>query len=552
MSESVLMYTLPNGTHVLIRNNSLEGKDIDNVPVMVVEDGVATDEGENSVILPNMHIVNTVTVEAPLEPVQLVETQLPEESRQQDSLLSEPTELEGLDDFAEVVTWYKCRKCSFVAAQLPSLVEHLKSHNIDTKRKSSSAQHSLKGENSEELASTAEIPKDHSTNSGNDSRTEASECLIYLCGQCTHAYSSLDECKQHMMQDHDLILQEENETVTQESSADEAPMTKEKQDVTVIQQTQAKEFLLSIKKKQPECKFVCTKDGCHHKFASAEALAIHLECHMPESRVTGSQQQFRCTECKMMFNRWRGCAMHLWVAHSQDAGLLVCPVCKKYRTAVITRMVAHMQTHGEVRSFHCPDCGKGFKQAAQLRNHRVIHMNRKTDDLPRWYATKQCDICSKTYADSKCLKKHIQAVHSKLRPYVCHVCGHASARRAMLQMHLRQHTGEKPHACPMCAYRTGDHNSLRRHIMRHTGQRPYRCPHCPYTAIQSSSYKNHLSSKHPGQSGVFSCIHCPFKTVNREGFVLHVNDHKNGLLPVAMNGDSEENAESNSAHRIGT
>lgn len=137
----------------------------------------------------------------------------------------------------------------------------------------------------------------------------------------------------------------------------------------------------------------------------------------------------------------------------------------------MVKLLTHMRVHSENREFECPDCGKRFKQSSQLRNHRVMHLDRKSSDVPRWYTSKTCDLCGKTYADSKCLKNHIQAVHSKLRPYVCNVCGHSSARKAMLQLHLRQHTGDKPFNCQLCDYKTGDHNSLRRHMMRHTGKR---------------------------------------------------------------------------------
>ncbi|KAL1129314.1 hypothetical protein AAG570_013843, partial [Ranatra chinensis] len=158
------------------------------------------------------------------------------------------------------------------------------------------------------------------------------------------------------------------------------------------------------------------------------------------------------------------------------------------------------------------------------------------------YTKKECDQCQKTFANSKTLKKHIQAVHSKLKPYVCQVCGHGSATKSMLQVHLRQHTGEKPFSCPTCPFTTGDHNTLRRHRMRHSGERPYQCNYCPYSSIQSTSLRHHLATWHQKDSNgevdtdrgkvegkkqkSYKCKQCFYSTDDQDSLLQHLTlDH---------------------------
>uniref|UniRef100_A0A2C9LU70 C2H2-type domain-containing protein n=1 Tax=Biomphalaria glabrata TaxID=6526 RepID=A0A2C9LU70_BIOGL len=45
---------------------------------------------------------------------------------------------------------------------------------------------------------------------------------------------------------------------------------------------------------------------------------------------------------------------------------------------------------------------------------------------------------------NKCLKKHKEAVHTNHKPFECMYCNHTTARKAMMELHIRTHTGEKP------------------------------------------------------------------------------------------------------------
>ncbi|KAK3913551.1 Zinc finger X-chromosomal protein [Frankliniella fusca] len=499
------------------------------------------------------------------------------------------------DDCVEQVTVFKCRACLFTAAEKTSIVQHYAKEHLKVTQHSTFL--STPGtipvsEEFERLAqSVVADSQDDFVEETNVPESE-SEQLLYVCVQCQNAFESIEICKQHMIQEHKFVsgrgkappkgpihvlsdtssgvsnvnlssiepvvtftsgevqwqsleLAEGSILVSTETPSIKTDTIEEKGDTSVTTEKKLgnspKEQVQKVKQRARKIK--CTFPSCVSKFSNDKALQTHLSCHSKDRSV----KDFHCIHCDETFVRWRLCSAHLWRVHKVDVDLLTCPVCQAYKAATPLKLEIHMRTHGDLRPFRCKLCPKSFKQSAQLRNHCTsVHLDKgSTESSPRWYMEQQCPHCGKMYSNAKGLKRHIQAVHSKIKPYVCSVCGHSSACKAMLALHLRQHTGEKPHACTHCDYRTGDHNTLRRHMMRHTGERPYKCPYCTYEAIQSNCYKAHLRNRHPGESGLFSCSSCSFQTINQDAYVQHVADHQKGLVTA-----KEDTSTSNSGEEV--
>ncbi|XP_011310246.1 zinc finger protein 62 homolog [Fopius arisanus] len=402
------------------------------------------------------------------------------------------------NDFIEVVTAFKCKICPYTTQDRSELLKHFKKTHTNS-----------------------------STPSPLDPMKIDDVKLLYMCGECSNCFPSMETCREHMIKDHQLTDNPSDSPTLQ-------PLASDLVEAETKSNSKAKTpKLIENREKNVRCKY----RGCVQKFSSKEIMQAHASCHVD----SGTVNSYRCSICQdAKFVKWRDCLIHLWKKHQVDIDLLSCPICKTYKTAAMMKLSSHMRVHSDDRDFECSHCGKRFKQSSQLRNHRIHHLDRKSMEIPRWYTSKTCEMCGKTYADAKCLRNHMQAVHSKLRPYVCNICGHSSSRKANLQMHLRQHTGDKPFNCDLCDFKTGDHNSLRRHIMRHTGVRPYKCPHCSYSAIQSNSYKNHLKAKHPESAGIFKCDLCSFRTVKRESYLEHLGGHEKGLIKATVKKENKD------------
>ncbi|KAK3731788.1 hypothetical protein RRG08_035452 [Elysia crispata] len=399
--------------------------------------------------------------------------------------------------------------------------------------------------------------------------TETKEFL--LCGLCKLAFTTMEECQAHMQLEHRELMHDTGVSIgVQVGGAKRGRKRKSEQLKKIKVEPEAAdpddvEWLPSVqelnssshcegrtrrKVKPPRAlkedyvfgrrihrkvkgpssdlgyKLSCPMMGCKAKLKTEEGLRIHMDCHnMEDTALT-------CKECHAPHEFWKNLRLHLWKKHKIDCDLLTCSKCN-YKTDTPHKMSIHMEIHSDSKPYTCDVCGKGFKQVSQMKNHQVTHVKANSKEVGQyWFNAKKCDVCDRVFANSKCLKKHKEVVHGNYKPFQCTFCNHTTARKAMMELHMRTHTGEKPFKCDICKYTTGDHNSLRRHKMRHTGQKQYRCTLCAYTCIQSISLKQHMRHKHPGTTaGIFQCSRCPFRSINQTIYFAHMQDHKKGLIP---------------------
>ncbi len=103
--------------------------------------------------------------------------------------------------------------------------------------------------------------------------------------------------------------------------------------------------------------------------------------------------------------------------------------------------------------------------------------------------------CAKLFPNNHSLKRHIEEVHEKTRPFECYYCDLAFARKEHLNRHITAvHNKERQFTCPMCDSAFSQRNNLNRHIqVVHNHQSPPQ----PGGTNSGSSSLHRTSSHHP-------------------------------------------------------
>lgn len=445
---------------------------------------------------------------------------------------------------ANIVKMYKCPNCDFATETVKNFVEHHNSHLEQSYAPQQDQPTTISPDNI-----IVQYPQEIQSNSNDDNKQ------MFLCGQCYSVFETMDLCREHMIEFHkfESIVQSEIETTTSnmieqtssqgnddenvESSLTDNEEIEDKEDEPTDSMTinSEEEIPKPISLQELKIKLTktfilrCSVQGCIYKFETAEKRDKHFECHVSLTEPD-KIRNFKCYECASEYKRWRECTHHMWKEHKIDIDLLKCPVCD-YKSMTSVFIYRHMQIHGSSKGYVCSYCSKKFMQSAQLKNHVLIHTKDKNSNQSRWYSQKTCEICGHLFCNSRTLSKHIKAVHNKIKPFICNVCGYKSARKSTWQIHMNQHTGDKPYECKVCDFRARDPACMARHALLHTHNNPYKCNYCTFQSVQSIALKRHVKSTHPTHYYIIKCDQCAFISVNEDILERHIADHKSGLIP---------------------
>lgn len=187
------------------------------------------------------------------------------------------------------------------------------------------------------------------------------------------------------------------------------------------------------------------------------------------------------------------------------------------------------------RPFSCEVCGRSYKHAGSLINHRQSHQ----------IGHFGCQACSKDFSNLMSLKNH-RRIHADPRRFRCSECGKAFRLRKQLTSHQRVHAErgggggtrkltreDRPFRCGQCE-RTYRHvGSLLNHRRSHeTGQ--YSCPTWPKTYSNHIILKDHQrlhSESHKWRAGrswqaALCCALCGQGFPGQGSLERHLRDHE--------------------------
>ncbi|CAG0882821.1 unnamed protein product [Cyprideis torosa] len=223
--------------------------------------------------------------------------------------------------------------------------------------------------------------------------------------------------------------------------------------------------------------FTCLVNGCGKQWISALDYYWHVETHVLRvCEIDPSKKRSQRVLCP-----WSGC---------------------NKRFSHVSRVLAHVKSHTQEKTFACPDCGLCFGAKAKF----VDHLHRREDA-----ADFECDVCLKRFPTERLIRDHQRKHVNRFR---CPLCSVTTKYISDMSRHMRyRHSEQRAHKCAQCDASFKTNSDLRSHLDVHS-KMAYACPveGCDAVFKSAKTYQVHSLKVHQQMSGdmfkVYRCHLC--------------------------------------------
>ncbi|XP_053117682.1 zinc finger protein 646 [Hemicordylus capensis] len=231
------------------------------------------------------------------------------------------------------------------------------------------------------------------------------------------------------------------------------------------------------------------------KAAKEEEVAGGEENGVPSAEEEGSplERPFQCDVCGRSYKHAGSLINH---KQTHKTGLFHCSVCQKQFYNLMA-LKNHNRTHFETKRYRCPECPKAFRLQKQLASHQRVHRDRKRD--PSSHPLRKPahpKRLGKTENSSHPLNATRHRLDPEERPYGCGECGRTYRHAGSLLNHQKSH--KIGHfACPLCSKTYPNLMSLKNHQRIHYEVKRHRCLDCGKAFKWQRQLLRHQRRPHP-------------------------------------------------------
>uniref|UniRef100_A0A3Q3T2U0 Zgc:66448 n=2 Tax=Mastacembelus armatus TaxID=205130 RepID=A0A3Q3T2U0_9TELE len=238
-----------------------------------------------------------------------------------------------------------------------------------------------------------------------------------------------------------------------------------------------------------ESMFTCQE--CNQAFPNITALRYHQRCHT-------ALKPYECPECGMVFKHYSVMEDHRR-KHTDSTRSHLCNICgKTFKYSSLLHQ--HQYLHTGQKPFRCPECGKKFAFAQNMKAHCRQHRLRKTNSSTEQPSKQAPGSVHEAVRGPG--KENAHQSEEPKRTFNCPLCPQTYCTPANLRAHMLIHEAE---------YEKLERTPRPPRENHKFWEKGHSCPHCPCIYRDESSLNVHLLSVHKSVAQYLERVAAPPK-----------------------------------------